>query len=318
MSYPWYTHAEYLLSRYGERVYRIGVDAGFSCPNRNCDRSGGCIYCDGTGAVAVYQREEEKSGEKAEGAFLKRLCSIEEQIERGKKFIRYRYKAKLASLYFQSWSNTFAPVEKLKRIYDHALSLGSFSELVISTRPDLLSDEVCSLLASYKSPEREVWVEVGLQTSSDETLEKINRGHDRKCYIDAVKRLHQYGLKVCTHLLLMPCFDRRSTYLESIALINELGVEAVKIHNLHITHHTKMEEFFLKEGCIALSSIRRHVSDVALMLAHLHSSCIVERLMAETTKARLLCPKHFPDKRDILEMIAREMERNGWVQGCLE
>lgn len=317
MSYPWYTHSEYLRSRWGESVYRIGVDAGFSCPNRNPDRSGGCIYCDGTGAVAVYQRGEEKSGERAESALLKRLDSIEEQIERGKRFIRYRYRAKRASLYFQSWSNTFAPVEKLRRIYDHALSLGPFCELVVSTRPDLLSDEVCELLAGYKGPEREVWVEVGLQSASDRTLERVNRGHDRECYIEAIERLHRHGLKVCTHLLLLPAFDTRSTYLEGIGLLNTLSVEAVKIHNLHITYRTELEREFLEEGCIAPSSVRRHVEDVSLMLAHLHPECVVERLMCETTRARLVYPRHFPDKRDILSMIADEMSKNGWKQGSL-
>lgn len=315
MSYPWYTHSEYLKKRFGQSVYRIGVDAGFSCPNRNCDRSGGCIYCDGTGAVAVYQREEEKSGERSEKAFLERLESIEKQIERGKRFIHYRYKANLASLYFQSWSNTFAPVDRLKKIYDHALSLGDFCELVVSTRPDLLDDEVCALLESYQTPDRDVWVEVGLQSANDETLMKINRGHDRECYIKSIERLHRHNLKVCTHLLLMPCFDRRKTYLDAIELLNALKVEAVKIHNLHITYHTELERAFLEDGCISPSSISRHVEDVALMLSHLHSECIVERLLAETTKARLLCPRHFPDKRDILEMIAKKMAQNGWVQG---
>ncbi len=317
MSRPWNSLSSYNERTFGESVYRVGVDAGFSCPNRSADRHGGCIFCDGSGAIAVYHREAEKDLNKDENLFLVRKSSIQKQVERGVDFITRRYKAKRLALYFQAWSNTYDSVENLKQIYDYALSLSSFSSLIVSTRPDLLSDEVCRLLASYVTAEREVWVELGLQSSNLKTLERINRGHDVKCFSEAVARAHSYGLKITVHMMLLPSFDTRSDYLKTVSLINSVKAEGVKIHNLHVMNNTLLSSEYLEDGEIALSSLARHVEDVALILAHLDESIVIERLLTESTKARLLSPLNFPDKRDFLELLEVYMNQRGWKQGSL-
>lgn len=317
MSRPWNSLSSYNERVFGESVYRVGVDAGFSCPNRSPDRHGGCIFCDGSGAIAVYHREEEKSLDGDDELFLVRKSSIKEQVARGVDFITRRYKAKRLALYFQAWSNTYDSVENLKSIYDYALSLAPFSSLIISTRPDLMSDEVCSLLASYITEDRDVWVELGLQSGNAKTLERINRGHDVRCFTEASERAHSYGLKLTVHMMLLPSFDRREDYLKTAALINNVKAEGVKIHNLHVMKNTILASEYLQDGEIALSSLSRHIEDVALILAHLDKNIIVERLLTESTKARLLAPKHFPDKRDILEMLEDYMNQKGWQQGSL-
>ncbi len=317
MKLPWRTYSSYISEYYGKRLYRVGVDAGFSCPNRASDRSGGCTYCDGSGAVAVYQREEEKGWVLRDDLFLSRLKGIDEQIERGLAFIKRRYRAEYAALYFQAWSNTFDTPERLKKIYDHALSLHDFRVLIVSTRPDLLSDEVCSLLSDYITPERDVWVEVGLQSANDTTLEKINRGHRASCWLETVKRARRHGLKVTAHLLLMPSYDTADDIMKGVRMVNESGAEAVKIHNIHITHSTALEKSYLENGCFATSSFRRHIALLSMIISHLRRDVIIERILTETPRARLVYPVSFPDKRDLIEALALYMNERGLFQGCM-
>lgn len=311
MKRHWNTLSSALVRKYGAPVYRIGIDASFSCPNRSSDRSGGCIYCDGTGASAVYQRGAD------DGVSPLVLASIGEQIERGRRFIRYRYKSELPALYFQAWSNTYAECGYLKSIYDHALSFGPFVEFIVSTRPDCIDEDVAALLASYIRPDMEVWVELGLQSSSDETLRRIHRGHDCACFERAVSILHAAGIKVTCHIMLMPCFDRRSDYIEAARILNRTSCEGVKVHNLMVCRNTELERMYLGEGCLTLSSVQRHVEDVAIFLAHLSPDIIIERLTGDMTAQRLTAPLHFPDKRDVLAAIDEYMEKNGLYQGSL-
>ena len=317
MKLPWRTYSSYISEKYGRKLYRVGVDAGFSCPNRAPDRSGGCTYCDGSGAVAVYQRSEEKGWCLREDVFLSRIAGIDDQIASGLAFIRRRYRAEEAALYFQAWSNTYDTPENLKRVYDHALALHDFRTFIVSTRPDLMSDEVCRLLAGYITPERDVWVELGLQSANDATLDKINRGHSASVWLDAVKRARSYGLKVTAHLLLMPSYDTVADIMKGVCLVNESQAEAVKIHNIHITHGTALERSFLEAGCFSVSSYRRHIALLSMIISHLRPDVIIERILTETPRARLVCPLSFPDKRDLIEDLAAYMSRRGLFQGCL-
>lgn len=313
----WNTYSEYLNRRYSKKLYRIGVDGGFSCPNRCKNGSGGCTYCDGSGSVAVYQRGEEKGYELKKDLLKARIDSIDNQIKRGLEFIKRRYKAEYASLYFQSFSNTFDSIENLKKVYDYALSLYDFKELIVSTRPDLLSDEVCKLLSSYQTKDREVWVEIGLQSGNDKTLKKINRGHDSKCFIAAVNRVKSYGLKVTAHLLLMPSYDSLKDIEDSVRIINDTACDGIKIHNIHITHNTALEKSYINSGCFSTMSYKRHIALLAFIIARLNRDIIVFRLLTETPRARLVYPIDYPDKRDLIENLEKYMENNNITQGSL-
>ena len=319
----WNTYSSYLKRKYGESVYRIGVDGGFSCPNRDKSRHGGCAFCDGTGSIAVYQRSAESSYRRSAAydsvkadTILPRLLSIREQIERGEEFLSRRYKARLFSLSFQSWTNTYDTVENLRRVYDEGLSVLPFKELLISTRPDTVGEDVLDLLESYITEDRDVWVEFGLQSADDFTLASINRGHDLACYMDAAERAHRHHLKVATHVILGLPGEGRAHFVRTAEAVNKSGAEAVKIHNLHITGGTALSDDYLS-GLVTVMSEERTLEDTELFLRHLKSDIIIERLISETPYHRLLAPRVFPDKSKFLRHLEERMERNGTRQGDL-
>ena len=319
----WNNYKEYLLNKYGTSLYRVGVDGGFSCPNRTKERQGGCTFCDGTGSIAVYQRTSESAfrhdssfDEGVSEEVLLRFQSIENQIKKGLEFIHRRYKAKLAALYFQSWTNTYDTADNLKHIYDMALSCGDFSEFIVSTRPDCVEDDVADLLAGYITKDREVWVELGLQSASDETLRRINRGHTLSDYIKCMERLHKRGIKVCTHVILGLPGEEREDFIETAKVLNEVGSEGVKIHNLHIPGGTKMAEEYL-EGEITSWSTERYMNEVEYFLRLLNPEMIIERLVCETPSHRLMAPRHFMDKSLFLRTLNDKMEKDNTRQGDL-
>ena len=319
----WNNYRDYLQKKYGGPFYRVGVDGGFNCPNRKEDHSGGCTFCDGTGSVAVYQRRSESSftrssayEENTARTITTRYGLMESQIVKGLEFIRRRYKAEKAALYFQSWTNTYDSVDNLKAIYDRGLSYFPFSELIVSTRPDCMADDVCALLSSYITPEREVWVELGLQSSNDETLDRINRGHDSLCYARAAERAKRYGLRVSTHIILGLPGEGTEDYINTVKCVNGSGSDAVKIHNLHIAGGTRMADEFY-DGEVVSSSTRRHLENCALVLRHLRPDMIVERLVCDTPMHRLIEPRHFMDKSLFLRTLDGWMKENGWRQGDL-
>ena len=309
----WNNYRKYLLDKYGTSLYRIGVDGGFSCPNRTQKRHGGCTFCDGTGSVAVYQRTSE-SGFRHDSSFEKevseeillRFQSIENQISKGLEFVKRRYKASLFALYFQSWTNTYDTVENLKKIYDKALSCGDFREFIVSTRPDEVGPDVVELLSSYMNEEREVWVELGLQSANNETLARINRGHTVEDYIDAATRLHERNLKVCTHVIIGLPGETRKDYERTAEVLNECGSDAVKIHNLHIPGGTRMAEDYLS-GEIAAFSTERYIRETENFLRRLNPNMVVERLLCETPSHRLMAPRHFLDKSQFLTALEERM-----------
>ena len=319
----WNNYREYLLNKYGTSLYRVGVDGGFSCPNRTKERQGGCTFCDGTGSIAVYQRTSESAfrhdssfDEGVSEEVLLRFQSIENQIKKGLEFIHRRYKAKLAALYFQSWTNTYDTADNLKHIYDMALSCGDFSEFIVSTRPDCVEDDVADLLAGYITKDREVWVELGLQSASDETLRRINRGHTLSDYIKCMERLHKRGIKVCTHVILGLPGEEREDFIETAKVLNEVGSEGVKIHNLHIPGGTKMAEEYL-EGEITSWSTERYMNEEEYFLRLLNPEMIIERLVCETPSHRLMAPRHFMDKSLFLRTLNDKMEKDNTRQGDL-
>ncbi|MBK5201061.1 MAG: TIGR01212 family radical SAM protein [Spirochaetaceae bacterium] len=330
MENRWNTYTTYLNNKYGHGVYRIGIDGGFSCPNREGDRSGGCSFCDGTGASPTYYRTKEgkwkrssifqrnvalKGPRKVEPLDL-RLDSIEKQVERGMSFIKRRYNVDYYSIYFQAWTSTYASVEELKKLYDKALSLYKFTEFIISTRPDSLDDEIIELIASYKNKVSDVWVEVGLQSSNNSTLERIKRGHTSEDYVKAVNSLHERGIKVSTHIITGLPGESREDLRATVKLINSVGSEGIKIHNLDILGGTQFfDEYMLGE--ISVPSNDRAIEDCMFIIRRLRPDMIVQRIICESPSHRLAAPRNFFDKSKIIQLLNEQMEEYNAFQGDL-
>ncbi|HKL57244.1 MAG TPA: TIGR01212 family radical SAM protein, partial [Sphaerochaeta sp.] len=227
-----------------------------------------------------------------------------------------RYKAELFSIYFQAWTNTYADRATLKALYDAALEEGPFTELIISTRPDCITDEVLSLLEGYKNQVSRVRVELGLQTANVGTLELLGRGHDADCYIRSANALHSRGIGVCTHVVVGLPTEGQEDFKRTCMWINKAESEAVKIHNLHVCGGTRVYDWYA-QGEVSVPSLRRHVENSILLLRHLKKNIVVERLMCETPNHRLVAPRTFPDKSIFLSLLERTMEERGVWQGDL-
>ncbi len=218
IGYPWLDARTYLEARWGGTVGRVAVDGGFSCPNRGPDRSAtGCAFCSGEGSRAPYRAE---------------ISGMSEQIRTSKEFLHNRYGASMFSLYFQSYSSTWAPVDTLRTVYDQALADGPFVDLTVGTRPDCLPDPVVDLLLSYRTPGRDVWVELGLQSGRDETLKRIGRGHDGQAFKSAASRLRARGIPFTTHVMFGLPGEGKEEFLDTVALAVAEGSSGLKLHDL--------------------------------------------------------------------------------------
>ena len=306
---PFFTYSSYLKQRWGKPVFRVGVDAGFSCPHAS---SGGCSYCDSQGGRAAWLRNSQH-GDLKRVDDQEKLVSLGQQIDTGMEFLKRRYKAEGFILYFQANSNTFAPVNQLKRLYDFGLSRGPFCELAVSTRPDCLSPEQISLLGSYQNPERDVWVELGLQSGDDATLKRINRGHTREKFIDSFLKLREAGIKIIVHLILGLPGEGKRELGETLRLLRQLKPEGIKLHNLHIPRNTALFEEYLRGELTAPSSLR-HLDLLIYALERINPETIVLRLTCDTPGGPG-APRHFWNKSKIFSELKKTMLQKDSFQG---
>jgi radical SAM protein (TIGR01212 family) len=297
---PFNLYSRYLKEKYGAAVYRVAVDAGFSCPNRDAGRTaGGCAYCDEYGSRAPY---------------LGDISGLEEQIRGSMEFLRRRYAAHYFILYFQAFSNTHAPVEVLRRVYDAGLGTASFKELIVSTRPDCIDEQKAALLASYRHEGRDVWVELGLQSAQDSTLRRVYRGHSVEDFSKAYALLKKHNLNVAVHLIFGLPGEHDEHIMDTVGFIAGLRPDGVKIHNLHIPLHTALYAQYLL-GEITAPSARTHLEYVIRALSLLPPSTLIMRLTCDTPAARLAAPARFWPKQRFYELVKQEMLRRGICQG---
>jgi radical SAM protein (TIGR01212 family) len=287
-----------LRQLFGCRVQRISVDAGFTCPNRDGSvASEGCIFCGGNG-----------SGAKG----IVRDRSVAEQLAHGKEFMIGKYGAGKFLAYFQAYSNTYAPIAHLAKLYDEALAVPDVVGLIVGTRPDCLPDDVLDLLADY-SRKTYLWLELGLQSSVDRTLATINRGHDVACFAEAVERCTARGIKVCAHLIFGLPGETREEMLKTADLLNQLGIGGIKLHHLHVMKETRLEEMYQK-GEIELLERDQYVGLVCDFLERLDPRILVMRLVGDGG-FNMVAPAWGTAKFVLLNTIDRELERRGTRQG---
>src|SRR4249920_2391722 len=227
-----------LRDGFDARVYKIGLRLDFTCPNRDGTVAvGGCIYCNNSSHTPANYRPR---------------MSVTEQLEQGAAVIRRRHHAERFIAYFQSYTNTYDSVDRLEQLYREALAFPGVIGLAVATRPDCLADETLELLAQL-ARQTYLWLELGLESMRDRTLRWINRGHNLAQYIDAVQRAQARGLRICTHLILGFPGESRDEILETAVFFNRLGIDGVKLHNLHVLKNTVLEKYYLA-GAVPLLS----------------------------------------------------------------
>ncbi|MFA5793691.1 MAG: TIGR01212 family radical SAM protein [Candidatus Brocadiia bacterium] len=298
----YYSFNAYLKDKFpGLRVYKIALDAGFTCPHRSGpDRTGGCIYC------------ENRSF--SPNARLDPRPSISEQLRMGMDFYRRKYQADKFIAYFQAYSNTLGPIELLKQRYDEALSGTDVVGLDIGTRPDCISDEAINLIASY-TDKYTVWVEYGLQSADDKTLALINRGHTYADFESAVKRTRNKNIAIGTHLIIGLPGETNDTIINSARKVAGLGIDSVKLHHLYIAKNTELANLY-GSGKVQIMSLAQYIPLVCDILEILPPQMIVQRLTGELSGEYLIAPKWEASKNTIIGMIEKELERRNSYQGC--
>ena len=315
---PYLTYSRYLRERHGCIVYRVAVDAGFSCPNRRNGRSsGGCSYCAVDGSRAPYLR---RSGVNVpgctNGSGFVDAESLASQVRAGMAFLSRRYSAQAFILFFQAYSNTNAPVEELERVYDLGLSLAPFRGLNVATRPDCVDEEKARLLASYRSRGLEVWVELGLQTAKDETLLRIGRGHSSQDFARAFRLLKNHGLAVGAHLIFGLPGESFSDIMDTIRFVGALPMDGVKIHNLLIPKGTRLaRELMLGE--VTTPGPKRHLEYTLAAIERLPPETVIMRITADAVPADVMSPRTFWTKPEFTVHLAQEMRARGARQGRL-
>ena len=313
---PFISYSAYLKERYGEPVYRVSIDAGFSCPHRGAGRNlPGCSYCDEHGSRAPYLDSHISMKPRVKAWQNERNgVEIQTQVTRAIQFLRARYSAKLYILYFQAFSNTYAPLERLKKIYDFTLSLAPFREMIVSTRPDCIDKGTASLLASYRDLGLDIWVELGLQSASNQTLKRINRGHTVEAFSKAYQLLKSTGLKLTVHLIFGLPGEGEVEILNTIRVVSHLMPDGIKIHNLHIPMGSPIFKEF-SAGEISVPTQLRHLQYCIKALELLPPKTIIMRLTCDTPQSRLASPRAFCLKTYFYERLRHEMNRAGTWQG---
>ncbi|MEW6026930.1 MAG: TIGR01212 family radical SAM protein [Planctomycetota bacterium] len=315
-----YSFKNYLKDKFpGLKVYKIALDAGFTCPHRTSDtRTGGCIYCENR-SFSPYAK-------------LSPRPPIREQIARAMEFYRQRHKADKFIIYFQAYTNTLGPVDKLKALYDEALSAPDVVGLSIGTRPDCVPDQTLDLITGYtKRPARpdgssggyDVWLEYGLQSANDKTLEFINRGHKYADFEDAVKRTKERGTRltepvgqvsIAAHLILGLPGETKDDMLYSVQKVIDLGIDGIKLHHLYVAQNTKLAKLYA-EGNIKVFTLAEYIPLVCDVIERLPPKMVIIRTTGELSGEYLIAPKWNVSKSAIIRMIEKELTHRGSYQG---
>jgi len=295
----YYDLKSFWRNSFGCKVYKLPIDAGFTCPNRNGQAAvGGCIYCDGRGSKL------RQAGP---------LPSVTEQIEKGKAYYTVHRQAGKFIAYFQTFTNTYGSLEHLRRLYDEALASPDVLGLSIGTRPDCVPNAVLDLLEKYAKT-RHVWLELGLQSIHDRTLTFLNRGHDRETFIGAVDRVQGRGINLCVHIIVGLPGETRQDILETARVLAGLPIQGIKIHALLALQGTALGNMY-ENGAITLISKEEYVTTVCDILEILPPESVIQRLTADGYKDIFLGPAWAVNKMDVLNSIDRELKRRQTWQG---
>jgi uncharacterized protein len=294
------SYGSHLRRRFGCRVSKVNVDGGFTCPNRDGSRgTGGCIYCDNSS----FSPKETVS-----------VIPIEEQMAAGMAYHKVRLQSDKFLVYFQKFTNTYGPVDKLSDLYRRALDHPNVLGISVGTRPDSLSDEAIDLLSDL-ARQHYVCVELGLQSMDDAILTNINRGHTLAEYLNAVERLSGRGIDICTHLIYGFPGETRAGFLRSAQLIAGLPVNSVKLHQLHVVEGTRLAQLY-RDGSFTPVTLSEYVETACDFLEELPSRVSIQRLYGSAPLSIRIAPNWDLKNNQMWYAVLNELKRRGSWQGC--
>ena len=310
------TIGRYLKNKFGEKVYKIPISiSGFTCPNIDGTVArGGCSFCENDSFSPNLQEKRTKfklNPKISENPYLEnQLKQLEMQFFATKKRLENKFGVKKFIVYFQSFTNTYAPFDTLKALYEKALSFDNVIGLSIGTRTDCMTDEILDFLVE-KSKDKEIWIEYGIQSFFDETLVKINRGDTVSNMKYWIKRTKDRGLKVCGHLIYGLPNETQEMMLETFKQTLELEVNSIKFHPLYVVKNTLLTNDF-KKGRFTPISEELYVDTVVKSIINLPSNISVQRVTAGIDDSSLLSPKWCKDKHQQMKNIRLALEKEGW------
>ena len=287
----------YLKETFGEKLYKLSLNGGMTCPNRDGKISmGGCIFCSEGGS----------------GEFAAPCTDISQQIDYAKSLVQDKFNGDKYIAYFQAYTNTYAPVEYLRELFMPVIQRNDIAVLSVATRPDCLEDDKIQLISELAKI-KPVWIELGLQTMHQTTADFINRGYPLECYETAVKNLKQAGAKVITHIILGLPSESRENMLQTAQYVGKF-TDGIKIQLLHVLKNTRLAELY-ENGLFETLSEYEYISLVADMISVLPENVVIHRLTGDGDKNLLISPKWSGDKRRILNLINHEMKVRNIYQG---
>ena len=296
---PYNSLSDFLKNKFGCKVFKVSLNAGFTCPNRDGAKgTGGCIYCKPETMMPLNYHNN---------------LSIKEQLYQGIEYIQKRHKAEKFISYFQINTNTYAPVKELEKMYREGIGHPDVVGLAVSTRPDCVDDDILDLLAKL-AKEKFLWLEMGLQSSHNKTLKLINRCHTVEDFTNAVKKTMNRDIPICTHVIIGLPGETKKDMLETARFLTDLGIWGIKLHHLHIHKGTELEEMYKKGefNPLGLDEYARLLID---FLQEIPKEVIIHRLCGDTSRRFLAAPDWSVNKFAILDRIHRLMKERGAWQG---
>lgn len=299
-----YHSLDYELKRqFGQKIYKVSLDGGMSCPNRDGTvGTGGCTFCSqgGSGEFAVR-----RTG----------YPDVWEQIEQAKTRVHRKISGEGKYIaYFQSYTNTYAPVDYLRTLFERAITHPDIVALSVGTRPDCLGDEVIALLKELNR-QKPVWVELGLQTIHEKTAERIHRGYRLEVFEEAYRRLKEAGLTVVVHVILGLPGETKEEMLETVDYLGKIPVDGIKLQLLHILKGSQMAAEYEKNP-FSLMELEKYLDLILTCVARLPQSVVIHRLSGDGAKALLIGPAWSANKKLVLNRMMQKFRENGIFQGC--
>lgn len=301
-----YSLNDYLKATYGEKLYKIAIDAGFTCPNRDGTiAEGGCIFCSagGSGDYAVRRAQH---------------TDIQEQLAAGRALFGCKQTGRGCIAYFQAYTNTYGPLSRLRALYAEALREPAVAGISVGTRPDCVSESTVTMLVDLmrEFPDKFVWIELGLQTIHEETALFIRRGYTLDVYDNCVSLLHQAHIPVVTHVILGLPGETQEHVLSTIAHLNDIRTWGIKLQLLHVLRGTDLAKLYA-QGVYRPLTQTEYTDLVIACLEHLSPDVVIHRLTGDGPKDLLLAPLWSADKRNVLNTIHHTMKTRGSYQGRL-